>query len=79
MPSAILSKVLPQHRQKLMTPLAAEANAALKQMGANRLLRPVTSPETNAQLIEAGYARETLGGIALTDIGQVRAAMENGQ
>ena len=77
MPSApILNRVPPEHRQKLLTPVGAEARSVLAQMGANKLMRPVMSVETQSELIAAGYGRETLGGFALSDVGQVRAMME---
>ena len=80
MPSApIINRVPPEFRIKLHTPLENEAASALRQMGANRLLRPVMTPATEQQLIDAGYARRVLGGVALNDLGQIRAAMENGQ
>lgn len=75
----ILNRVPPEHRFKLMTPLATEAQSALIAMGANKLLSPVVSDTVASQLIDAGYARQTTGGLALTDVGQVRSQMENGQ
>jgi hypothetical protein len=75
----IISRVPPQHRQKLMTPLDDASASALRQMGVNKLLRPVMTPETEATLISAGYARRSTGGLILSDEGAVRAMMENGQ
>lgn len=72
----LITRVPPEHRQKLLTPLSAAASAALSAMGGNKLLRPVMDEDTSAQLINAGYAKATLGGVALTDVGQVRAQME---
>ena len=77
MPSpAIMNRVPPEHRQRLLTPLSVAATAALSAMGGNKLLRPVMDEDTSAQLVNAGYAKSTLGGLALTDIGSVRAEME---
>ena len=79
-PSAtVLSRVPPQHRRQLQTPLSAGQAAALRTMLTAGLLRPALDDETKAALASAGYARETPGGFALTDVGQVRAMMENGQ
>ena len=75
----IINRVPPEFRFRLRTPLAADALSALRAMGANKLLRPVMSDETSSALIEAGYAKQTVGGVTLTDVGSVRAAMENGQ
>jgi hypothetical protein len=75
----IITRVPPEDRQKLTTPLEDTSTAALRAMGANRLMRPVMSPETEAELIAAGYGRQTLGGFTLTDVGMVRAMMENEQ
>lgn len=77
--SPIINRVPPEHRQRLMTPLATDAASALRSMGANKLLRPVMTPEVSDALVAAGYARDTFGGLQLTDSGQVRAMMENGQ
>ena len=75
----LITRVPPEHRLKLLTPLGVEAMSALRAMGANKLLRPVMSEETTAELVDAGYVHETFGGPVLSDIGQVRSAMENGQ
>lgn len=79
MPASIASRVPPASRQKLLTPLAAASSAALRAIGANKLLQPVMAPETVSELVAAGYAQQAMGGIKLTDEGQVRAMMENGQ
>ena len=83
MPSAlsalIVDRLAPASRQKLQTPLSDATAAALRQFGVNRLLAPAVSDDTKAELMAAGYAKETLGGIVLTDIGHVRAMMETGQ
>lgn len=79
MPSPIASKVAPEHRQKLTTPLSAGNASALRTMLTAGLARPVLAEDTANALIAAGYAKQTFGGVALTDVGQVRAMMENGQ
>lgn len=76
---SIISRVAPEHRQKLATPLDAAHADALRSMFTAGLLRPVVPSETADALIAAGYAHETFGGLALTDVGQVRAMMELGQ
>jgi hypothetical protein len=78
MPSGIASRVPPEHRQKLATPLSAEQSGALRTMLTAGLLRPALPEETSSALIAAGYAKQTMGGVAMTDLGQVRAMMENG-
>ena len=75
----IINRVAPEDRQRLQTPLTDGTMSALRQMGVNRLLRPVMTPETEQELMAAGYVRQSLGGLQLTDIGQVRAMIEVGQ
>jgi hypothetical protein len=75
----ILSRVPPESRHKLTTPLSAEHSTALRTMLTAGLLRPALDDETAGALIAAGYARQTVGGLALSDEGQVRALMELGQ
>lgn len=79
MPSPIASKVAPEHRQKLTTPLTGGQSSALRTMLSAGLMRPKLDDETSAALIAAGYAKQTFGGVAMTDTGMVRAMMENGQ
>jgi hypothetical protein len=79
MPQTIFSRVAPEHRQKLVTPITAEQSAALRGMLLGGLMRPVVPDETKAALAAAGYGEERAGGFALTQAGQVRAFMENGQ
>lgn len=79
MPSGIAQKVAPEHRSKLHTPLTAEASSALQSMMNLGLMRPVLPDHIADALIQAGYAKQTFGGVAMTDVGQVRAMMENGQ
>lgn len=71
-----IARVAPTHRQQLATPLARDASAALRGMLNNRLLRPSVSADTATALIDSGYATQALGGLALTDTGNIRAAME---
>lgn len=75
----ILNRVAPESRQRLLTPVGAEAASALRQMGGNKLLRPVMSDQAVSELTSAGFVRQSLGGPVLTDSGQIRAMMENGQ
>jgi hypothetical protein len=78
-PSAsVLSRVAPENRAQLQTPLARTEVAALRTMLTAGLLRPALDGETKAALIGAGYVREALGGAMLTDSGAVRAMMEVG-
>lgn len=77
-PTIILSRVPPEHRQKLQTPLSATAAAALGTMLSAGLLRPALDDETKGALVAAGYAQDKVGGFALTDTGHVRAMMEIG-
>lgn len=79
MPSPIASRVAPEHRQKLTTPLTAGQSSALRTMLSAGLMRPVMPQETADALIAADYARQAFGGVAMTDTGAVRAMMENGQ
>lgn len=75
----LLDRVAPESRHKLETQLSVQTAAALRQMGVNKLLAPVMTPETTSELIAAGYVKQTLGGPVLTDVGNIRALMENGQ
>ena len=75
----ILARVPPESRHKLETPLSATQSGALRTMLTAGLLRPALDAETSEALVAAGYAHQTMGGIALTDEGQVRAMMENEQ
>lgn len=75
----LLDRVAPESRHKLETQLSVVSAAALRQMGVNKLLTPVMAPETTAELVAAGYAKQVLGGTVLTDVGHIRAMMENGQ
>ena len=79
MPTTILSRVAPEHRQKLATPLTADQSAALRGMLLGGLMRPVVPDEMKAALTAAGYGEDRAGGYSLTPAGQVRAFMENGQ
>ena len=72
----LLDHVPPVHRTKLTLPLDTHAVSALRMMGQNKLLQPVMSDETKASLVEAGYIRHVLGGVTMTDLGEVRALME---
>jgi hypothetical protein len=75
----ILDRVAPESRHKLETTLSQPTVSALRLIGANKLLQPVLSDDTKAELTAAGYGQDRLGGFALTPIGQIRAMMENGQ
>ena len=77
--SLITDRIAPESRQKLQTVLSDETAAALRQMGVNKLLQPVMTPETKAELSAAGYGSDRLGGFMLSPMGQIRAMMENGQ
>ena len=77
--ATVVDRVPPEHRQRLKTPLSGEVAGSLRQMLTAGLLRPVLPEDHAAELISAGYARQTLGGLALTDLGAVRGMMENGQ
>ncbi len=79
MPTPIIARVPPESRHRLATPLSAGQSAALVSMMNGGLLRPIIDDATAAPLVATGYARQTAGGLALTDQGQVRAMMENGQ
>lgn len=79
MPSPIASRVAPEHRQRLATPLDAKQSGALITMLNTGLMRPVLEPGVANALIAAGYAKRTLGGVSLTDLGETRAMMESGQ
>ena len=81
MPQAqgILARVPPESRHKLATPLSAAHAGALKTMLTAGLLRPALDAETSDALGAAGYARQTMGGLALSDEGTVRAMMELGR
>jgi hypothetical protein len=78
MPLSILSRVAPEHRQRLETPLSDGQRTALRTMLSAGLMRPALDDETKGALVAAGYGRETMGGFTLTDVGQVRAYMESG-
>ena len=62
MTTSILSRVAPEDRQKLLTPLADTHAAALKTMLNAGLLRSVLPDEIAQPLIAAGYVKSTLGG-----------------
>lgn len=77
--TTILSRVAPESRHKLMTPLAADDAAALRTTFTAGLMRPALPPEQAQRLIDAGYMQQGTGGTFLTDTGAVRAQMELGQ
>ncbi len=76
----ILDSVPPDRRQPLFQKMSDEAVTAVRVLLTAGLLRPKLPPTITAELVTAGYARETTSGtVILTDVGQVRAFMENGQ
>lgn len=77
--ASVLDRVAPDRREQLHTPLSAGHANALRTMLNAGLLRPKLDKETEDALIAAGYARTALGGTMLTEAGEVRAMMENGQ
>jgi hypothetical protein len=82
MPAAahsIISRVSPENRWKLETPIGTATAASLMAISNAGLLRPVIPPDHEEELVNAGYAERVLGGLRLTDTGQVRAQMELGE
>lgn len=75
--ATFLSRVAPEQRQRLETAVPAAQSAALRAMLNDGLARSILPTDIKSALMAAGYVHETLGGVALTPIGQVRAMMEN--
>lgn len=75
----VASRIPPAFRQRLLTPIGAETASALRSFNQNGLLRTTVSEQTATDLVDNGYATASLGGLKLSDTGQIRAAMENGQ
>ena len=75
--TSIIARVAPEHRAKFATPVSVEIASTLRTMLNSRFLRPAVDPVTADQLIAAGYAHQTLGGLSLSDAGRVAADMEN--
>lgn len=74
--SSPIARAAPEHRIKFASGLGGAQSAALRSLMTAGLLRPSIDDETKSALIAAGYARDALGGTALTDTGGFRAAME---
>ena len=78
-PASAISRLPPQPRGRLNTPLEAQGSAALRVLSTAGLLRPAMAPETVSALTDAGYVRQALGGdVVLSDVGRIRAMMEFG-
>lgn len=72
----IIDRVAPENRQKLYTPLEASSVSMLVALNQG-LLKPAITDAQAAPLVAAGYARQVMGGgYVLTDVGAVRAMME---
>lgn len=76
----IIDSIPPDKRAPLFTRMSDESISAVRVLLTAGLMKPKLPEAVSSELIAAGYARQTTSGtIVLTDVGQVRAFMENGQ
>jgi hypothetical protein len=75
---SIVAKASPENRGKFSTVVSGPVSSALMSLSSKGLLRPTIQDDHAKELIDGGYAEQTLGGIKLTDTGNMRAVMELG-
>ena len=76
----IIDSVPPDKRAPLFQKMSDESVTAVRVLLTAGLMKPKLPESVTAELIASGYARQTTSGTTvLTDVGIVRAMMENGQ
>ena len=76
----IIDSVPPDKRAPLFQKMSDESVTAVRVLLTAGLMKPRLPEAVTAELIASGYARQTTSGTTvLTDVGIVRAMMENGQ
>lgn len=75
---SIVARVAPENRWKLDTVLSSGVGSSLMSLASKGLLRPTIPADHAQELISGGYVEQTLGGLRMTNTGNMRAVMELG-
>ena len=75
--TSVFARIAPENRQRLGATLPVAHGPVLRGMLNGGLMKLAVTPDIAGDMAAAGYVREGLGGLMLTDAGQLRAQMES--